>query len=126
MPETVQYTEKTFINELTQRLSQVGDWKVEKEADDGSTDLIVQDPQSGKRVFLEFQEGGDYGELPISSILSLSKQKNRLSGNDILFLVTFSVIPSLLESKLKELGIMAVARPSVDEMVGKLQYAMSA
>jgi hypothetical protein len=126
MQTTAQYTEKSFINELTQRLSQVGDWKVEKEADDGSTDLIVQDPQSGKRVFVEFQEGGEYGELPISSILSLSKQKNRLSGNDILFLVTFSVIPSLLENKLKELGIMAVARPSVDEMVGKLQYAMSA
>ena len=41
MPATAQYTEKSFINELTQRLGQVGDWKVEKEADDGSTDLIV-------------------------------------------------------------------------------------
>jgi hypothetical protein len=88
-------------------------------------DLIIEDTQSGKRVFVEFQEGGQYGELPISSILSLSKQKNRLSGKDILFLVTFSVIPSLLENKLKELGIIAVAKPSVDELVGKLQYAMS-
>jgi hypothetical protein len=56
----------------------------------------------------------------------LSKQKNRLSGQDILFLDTFSVIPPLLENKLKELGIMAVAKPSVDELAGKLQYAMSA
>jgi hypothetical protein len=126
MAATAQYSEKIFIDELSHRLSQEGDWKVEKEVDDGSTDLIILDPQSGKRVFVEFQEGGQYGELPISSILSLSKQKNRLSGKDILFLVTFSVIPSLLENKLKELGIMAVAKPSVEELVGKLQYAMSA
>lgn len=126
MAATAQYSEKTFIDALSHRLSEEGDWKVEKEVDDGSTDLVIVDPQSGKRVFIEFQEGGQYGELPISSILSLSKQKNRLSGKDILFLVTFSVIPSILENKLKELGIMAVAKPSVDELVGKLQYAMSA
>jgi hypothetical protein len=98
------------------------DW----ESDDGTTDLIVADAQTGKRVFIEFKEGGQYGELPISSILDLNRQKNRLSGNDSLFLVTFSIIPSVLESKLKELGIMAVANPSVDELVGKVQYAMSA
>ena len=126
MASLVKYTEKEFINELAERLSLEPEWKVEKEGGDASTDLIIADPHSGKRVFIEFQEGGQYGELPISSILSLNKQKNRLSVKDSLFLVTFSIIPSILENKLKELGILAVASPSVDELVGKVQYAMSA
>jgi hypothetical protein len=56
----------------------------------------------------------------------LNKQKNRLSGKDTLFLITFSTISALLAGKLKELGIMAIAKPSIDEVVGKLQFAMSA
>jgi hypothetical protein len=124
MANTTQYTERDFINQLSQRLTTSSDWKVD--ADSGSGDMVIQDPRSGKRVFIEFQEGGQYGELPMSSVVSLNKQKNRLSGKDTLFLITFSAISSLLEGKLKELGIMAIARPSVDEVVGKLQFAMSA
>jgi hypothetical protein len=126
MPETTLFREREFIDQLSERLSQGRDWKVEKEANDGAADLVVQDPRSGKRVFIEFQEGGEYGELPISSILSLNKQKNRLLPSDLLFLVTFSGIPALLASKLKELGIMAITKPSIEEVVGQVQYAMSA
>ena len=126
MPEASQYRDKEFINQLSDRLSQGQDWKVEKEAADGSADLIVQDPRSGKRIFIEFQEGGEYGELPISSILSLNKHRNRLLPSDLLFLVTFSGIPALLASKLQELGIMAITKPSIEEVVGHVQYAMSA
>lgn len=126
MPETTLFREREFIDQLSERLSQGRDWKVEKEANDGAADLVVQDPRSGKRIFIEFQEGGEYGELPISSILSLNKQKNRLLPSDLLFLVTFSGIPALLATKLKELGIMAITKPSIEEVVGQVQYAMSA
>ena len=126
MTMIAKYTEQGFVAELVQRLSGEPGWKVDKETDDGSTDLVIADAQTGKRVFIEFKEGGQYGELPMSSILDLNRQKNRLSGKDSLFLVTFSVIPSLLEKRLTELGIMAVANPSIDELVGKVQYAMSA
>ena len=126
MPETTQYREREFINQLTEQLSRGRDWKVEQEDGDGSADLVVQDPNSGKRIFIEFQEAGEYGSLPISSVLSLYKQKKRLSAMDSLFLITFSGIPALLASKLKELGILAIAKPSVEEVVGKVQYAMSA
>ncbi|HXB05468.1 MAG TPA: hypothetical protein VNW04_00085 [Puia sp.] len=126
MPETTLYKEKQFIDQLSEQLSQGQDWKVETETDGGSTDLIVRDPHSGKRIFIEFQEGGQYGELPISSILSLNKQKSRLLPSDLLLLVTFSGIPALLASKLKELGILAFTRPSVEEVVGQVRYAMSA
>jgi len=126
MPEDTLYRGKQFIHQLSQRLSQGQDWKVETEPDDDSLDLVVRDPHSGKRVFIEFQEGGQYGELPISSILSLSKQKRRLLPSDLLLLVTFSGIPALLASKLKELGILAFTKPSVDEVVGQVRYAMSA
>lgn len=126
MPEASQYRDKEFINELSDRLSQGQNWKVEKEAADGSADLIVQDPRSGKRIFIEFQEGGEYGELPISSILSLNKHRNRLLPSDLLFLVTFSSISALLASKLSELGIMAITKPSIEEVVGHVQYAMYA
>ena len=124
MADATQFIERDFINQLSQRLTQSSDWKID--ADSRSGDMVVQDPRSGKRIFIEFQEGGQYGELPISSVVSLNKQKNRLSGKDTLFLITFSAISSLLAGKLKELGIMAIARPSVDEVVGKLQFAMSA
>jgi hypothetical protein len=126
MSEVARYNEKQFIDQLSEQLVQGGDWKVEKEAGAGSADLVVQDSHSGKRVFIEFQEGGQYGELPISSILSLNKQKSRLSPTDLLLLITFSAIPALLASKLKELGILAITKPSVEDVVGKVQYAMSA
>jgi hypothetical protein len=130
MPTTYREKEfinqKKFINQLTEQLSQGRDWKVDKEDGDSSVDLVVLDPNSGKRIFIEFQEAGEYGSLPISSVLSLYKQKKRLSAMDSLFLITFSGIPTLLASKLKELGIMAFAKPSVEEVVGKVQYAMSA
>jgi hypothetical protein len=126
MTEAILYRGKEFIDQLAERLSQGQNWKVEKEAGDGDADLVVQDTHSGKRIFIEFQEGGQYGELPIASVVSLNKQKSRLLPSDSLFLVTFSGIPALLANKLKELGIVAIAKPSVDEVVGKLQFAMSA
>ena len=126
MPVSNQHSENDFINQLTEQLSRQDNWKVEKEPNGGSADLLIEDTNSGKRIFIEFKERGQYGELPISSILSLDKQKSQLSVNDTLFPVTFSGISALLKAKLKDLGIRAFAKPSVEDMVGNVQYAMSA
>jgi hypothetical protein len=117
--------EKKFIEDLSTRLSEVKDWNIAKNRD-GSADLIVQDPHSGKKLFIEFQDGGQYGQLQIASIVSLGKQKSRIAPNDDLLLVSFSRIPDLLASKLNEHGIMAIAKPSsIDDVLGKIQMAMA-
>src|SRR5437879_8343331 len=117
MPEAILYNEKQFIDALTARLSETNNWNVEKEHQEyDGVDLVVENPHSGKRIYIEFQDAGQYGQLQIASIISLNKQKSRLSPNDDLLLVTFSIIPDLLASKLKEKGIMAIAKPnSIDD-----------
>jgi hypothetical protein len=119
--------EKVFIDLLSQTLMmQHPAWKVEKLDADGGADLMVEDTESGKRVFIEFKEGSKYGNLPVSLIFPLNRQKKRLSSNDALFLVTFAMIPSLLGEKLEEIGVLAMEKPSIPDVVGKVQYAMSA
>ena len=126
MPAPTFYSEKQFIDELTARLSEATSYKVGKENQENAVDLVVEDSHSGKRVFIEFREAGQYGQLPIASIISLNKQKSRLSPTDYLLLVTFSRIPDLLASKLHEQGILAIAKPnSIDDVVGKVQWAMA-
>lgn len=87
---------------------------------------MVEDPESGKRVFIEFKEGSKYGNLPVSLIFSLNRHKKLLSARDAMFLVTFAMIPSLLGEKLNEIGILAMEKPSIPDVVDKVQYAMSA
>jgi hypothetical protein len=126
MPEPIIYTERRFIDDLTARLSEAKNWKVGKEYQEDDADLVIEDTYSGKRVFIEFRDAGQYGQLPIASIISLSKQKSLLSPTDDLLLVTFSRIPDLLASKLHEKGILAIAKPnSIDDVVGKVQLAMA-
>jgi hypothetical protein len=126
MPEPTLYSEKQFIDELTARLSEATSYKVGKENQDNAVSLVVEDSHSGKRVFIEFREAGQYGQLQIASIISLNKQKSRLSPTDDLLLVTYSRIPDLLASKLHEKGILAIAKPnSIDDVVGKVQWAMA-
>jgi hypothetical protein len=126
MPQVTTYKEKQFIDELAARLGEAKDWKVAKESQEGAVDLVVQGPLSGKKLFIELQEGGLYGQLPIASILSLNKQKSRLSPSDDLLLVTFSSMPDLLAGKLDELGIMSIIKPSsIEDVLGKIQLAMA-
>jgi hypothetical protein len=126
MPESRLYFEKQFIDGLIARLSEAKNWKVGKGDQEGAVDLVVEDSHSGKRIYIEFKEAGQYGQLPIASILSLNKQKSKLLPTDNLLLVTFSGIPDLLASKLNELGIITITKPnSIDDVVGKVQLAMA-
>src|SRR4051812_43074261 len=126
MPEPTIHTERRFIDDLIARLSEAKNWKVGKEYEEDAADLVIEDTHSGKRVFIEFRDAGQYGQLQIASIISLSKQKSLLSPTDDLLLVTFSRIPDLLASKLHEKGILAIAKPnSIDDVVGKVQLAMA-
>ena len=114
-----------FIDQLSQLLSRAQGWKVEKEAENDSSDLIVE-TQDGKRMFIEFKEAGSYGELPLSTVLSLNKQKKRLSRKDLLCLVSFSKIPTILKETLSEMGILAIEKPSLEDAAGKIEQAMLA
>jgi hypothetical protein len=126
MPEPTFYSEKQFIDKLIARLSEATSYKVGKENQEDAGDLVVEDSNSGKRVFIEFRDAGQYGQLQIASIISLNKQKSRLSPTDYLLLVTYSRIPDLLASKLHEKGILSIAKPnSIDDVVGKVQLAMA-
>jgi hypothetical protein len=125
MAGTTYIHENIFIDELKDRLSKELGWKVEKETENSLVDLVIE-TQTGKRMFIEFKQAGRYGELPLSTVLSLSRQKNRLSGNDILCLVSFSSIPSILEDKLTELGILAIEKPSVEDAAGRIEQVMMA
>lgn len=126
MAGTTIFQEQAFVEQLKQRLRLVLDWKVEEEKENGQVDLIVEDPQSGKRMFIEFKQAGRYGQLPVSTVLSMNKQKNRLSAKDMLCLVSFSDIPMMLDDKLKELGIMTIEKPSVEDAAGKIEQVMLA
>ncbi len=126
MALSIQYNENDFISQLAEQLRRDNGWKVEKEPFGGAADLVVEDTNSGKRIYIEFKTAGEYGELPISSARALDVQKKRLSKNDALFLVTFSGISQTLGNKLKDLGIKVFANPTVEDVVGNVQYAMSA
>ncbi|HEY4151090.1 MAG TPA: hypothetical protein VGM41_19260 [Chitinophagaceae bacterium] len=126
MAYPIQYNETDFITQLTEQLRRDNDWKVGKESYGGIADLVIEDIHSGKRIFIEFRTAGQYGELPISSALVLDEQKKRLSEKDALFLVTFSGVSKTLGNKLKDLGIKVFASPTVEDVVGNVQYAMSA
>ena len=120
-----QIQEEQFIDQLAQKLKQDA-WQVDQERNDGLNDLVVYDPGSRKRICIEFKEAGQYGELPISSIIPFTKQKNRIREDmDKIFLVSFSAIPDILFRKLDRLGIKAFTRPSVDDVAQQVQYAMS-
>jgi hypothetical protein len=128
MQESTLNTERQFIDDLTARLNEATNWKVGRELrmQEDIVDLVVEDSHSGKRIYIEFKGAGQYGQLPIASILSLNKQKSRLLPTDNLLLVTFSGIPELLANKLNELGIMTITKPkSIDDVVGKVQLAMA-
>jgi hypothetical protein len=116
------YRENEFLAQLEQYLR--SRFEIQQGKEQGY-DMVVFDPSSGKRVLIEVKDAGEYGELPISSILSLLKQKNNLSGQDQIFLITPSGIPGLLHQKLEDIGIKAFVKPSVEDVAGQVQYAMA-
>lgn len=127
MPSTSnQNTEALFVNQLTSKLTENKSLEVEQEPRGIDADIVVKDSNSGKRIFIEIKDAGQYGELPISSILSINDQVKRISTTDTFILVTFSSISNFLNKKLKELNVTAFSKPSVDDVLNRVQVALSA
>lgn len=116
--------EVDFMRKLRDQLVHTN-FEIEAQPFAGDADLLVRNPTSGKTVAIELKDAGDYGELPISTILPIA----RLAQNSLFekfLLITFSNVPVLLSKKLKELNVEALSRPTVSQVVEKVQLALSA
>lgn len=122
----VEKNESTFLGQLTTKLIEKESWDIQQDRNNEYADIIVVDTNTGKRIFIEVKNAGEYGELPISSIIPISNQAKRITAGDKIFLITFSGIPNLLNVKLKELNVKAFMSPSVDEVFNDVQLALSA
>lgn len=118
------YNNPDFDDILIERLYEQPAWKVEKVRGE-SYSIIISDTLSGKCIYVEFQWAGEYGELPMGSIIPLAKQIKRLPKKDKLFLITFSDISNLLASKFKQIGIIAFSKPTLEDVVNNVQLAFS-
>lgn len=121
-----QHRETDFVHNLASRLTENKNLKVEETPGDRRADIVVEDAHTGKRIFIEIKNAGQYGELPISSILSVNDQIKQIPSTDQFMLITRSSISNFLLKKLKEINVTAISNASVDEVVDKVQYALSA
>jgi len=92
---------------------------------DYGVDLLVVEPNSGKRIAIECKSAGDYGELPISTILPIARLVKN-DPNQQVILVSFSSVSDLLSTKLKELNVPSLTKPTVKQVVDQVQLALSA
>jgi len=118
--------QNTFLGDLIIELSQQDKYQIERSDNDGGADLIVREPHTGKVVAVELKDAGTYGELPISTILPISRIVKQTDQLQKLLLITFSQVPVLLSKKLKELNVDALSRPTVDQVVEHIEQAFSA
>jgi hypothetical protein len=114
-----------FRDRLIEKLSKQPALKVEKNKIEGYG-IAISDIHSGKCIYIEFRWAGEYGELPMGTIVMLGRQLDNISKEDKLFLVTFSDISKLLASKFELFGIKAFSKPSLDEVISNVQLAFSA
>ena len=118
--------EVDFMRELYDQLLHNYNFEIETEPFAGDADLLVRNPMSGKTLVIELKDAGDYGELPISTIIPISKLALQTNEFKKLLLITFSNVPVLLSKKLKELNVEALTKPTVNQVVEKIQLALSA
>jgi len=116
--------EVDFMRKLRDQLVHTN-FEIEAEPSGSNADLLVRNPTSGKTVAIELKDAGDYGELPISTILPIARLAQN-SHFEKFLLITFSSVPVLLYQKLKELNVEALTRPTVSQVVEKVQLALSA
>ena len=124
VPDT-ENNELIFVHQLADKLNENADWQVETEPRDTGADIVVRNAND-KKIYIEIKRAGQYGELPISSILSVNDQVKRIAPTDNLILVTFSGISDFLNKKLSDINVTALSQPSVDDVVNKVALAMSA
>ena len=115
-----------FLRKLCDELMLADKFQLEREPNGGDVDLLVRNPVSGKVVAIEMKDAGDYGELPISTIIPISKLVRQTDKFEKVLLLTFSSVPVLLSKKLQELNVEAMTQPTVKQVVERVQLALSA
>ncbi len=118
--------EVDFLRKLYDELMLADKFQLEREPYGGNVDLLVRNPVSGKVVAIEMKDAGDYGELPISTIIPISKLVRQTDKFAKVLLLTFSKLPNLLSKKLQELNVEAMTQPTVKQVVERVQLALSA
>ena len=117
--------EQEFTRELIKLLSSHNNFEV-LASSDKNVDLLVHDQTTGKTVAIEFKDAGSYGELPISTFLPIADLVQQTDKFQKLLLVSFSKVPDLLRRKLNKLNVDALTKPSVSQVVERVQLALSA
>jgi hypothetical protein len=118
--------ESNFLQELCDELMRKDEFQLEQYHFGGDADLLVKNPASGKTVAIELKDAGAYGELPISTILPISKLAKQTDKFAKVILLTFSNVPKLLFERLAALNVEAITQPTVNQVVEKVQLALSA
>lgn len=118
--------EVDFLRKLCDELMLQEHLQLIREPDGSNADLLVRNEASGKTVVIEMKDAGEYGELPISTIIPISKLVRETDKIGKILLITFSDVPALLSQKLQELNVEALKKPTVNEVVEKVQLALSA
>lgn len=114
-----------FLRKLFDELMSKAKYQVERADYENGADLVVRDPHSGKIVAIELKDAGEYGELPISTILPISRLVKQTGNLEKFLLITFSQVPILLSKKLKELNVDTLTKPTVDQVVEQVQLALA-
>ena len=115
-----------FLRKLYDQLVHTDNFEIEAQPFAGDADLLIRNPRSGKTVAIELKDAGDYGELPISTILPIAKLARQTDKFEKLLLITFSNVPVLLSKKLEELNVEALTQPTISQVVKRVQLALSA
>jgi len=126
MPKQATYiNEHLFLQELIEQLSKLRGIHVEDAFGDNGIDVLVVDPYTGKRIAIECKSAREYGELPIATMLPIARLVKKDPTQQVI-LVSFSSVPDLLSTKLKELNVQTLTLPTVSQVVEKVQLALSA
>jgi hypothetical protein len=118
------HREEDFLRKLYDVLLLNENFQLESEGY-GGADIVVRNRASGKTVGIELKNAGDYGELPISTILPISRMVKQNDTFEKLLLITFSQVPMLLSKKLQELNVETLTKPTVEQVVGQVEQAFA-
>jgi hypothetical protein len=124
MPQPQPNKSYHFINALRTELEAVGKWTLDDWFPDRNVDLSITDKKTGKRILIDVKDAKEYGELPISSIISIANLA-RNHAKDQIILVSLSSLSSLLLNRLRELHVRSLQKPSVQEVVQEVEVALA-
>ncbi len=124
MSSVVTMNRTNFFSELTSRLRQKEEWEVKMPSYDGSSaDIVVKSKNSGKRTHINIRDAKEYGVLPIANIIPITRLV-RNNTADKVFLISFSAVSPILADRLKELKVVTLLNPSLDEVMHEVNGAL--